>query len=151
MNVFIGADHRGFRLKEHLKEVLKTDGYTVTDVGAFEYNGDDDYPDFAKAVAEQVAKAPEDTRGIVICGSGTGVDIVANKFRGVRSVLAMSPDHVHMSRRDDNVNVLAIAADFIDEAAAMSMMKIFFTAPFDKLEERYARRLRKVEEIETSN
>ena len=151
MTIYIGADHRGFRLKEQLKQILKSDGYTVTDVGAAEYNGEDDYPDCAKAVAEQVAKAPEDSRGIVICGSGTGVDIVANKFHGVRSVLAMSPDHVNMSRHDDNVNVLAIAADFINEMTAMSIMKVFLTAPFEKLEARYMRRLRKIEQIENGN
>jgi ribose 5-phosphate isomerase B len=148
MTIFIGADHRGFRLKEQLKEILKNDGYTVTDVGAAEYDGEDDYPDFGKAVAEQVAKAPEDSRGIVICGSGTGVDVVANKFPNVRSVLAMSPDHVNASRHDDNVNVLAIASDFINEMTAMTIMKVFLTTPFEKLEERYMRRLRKIEEIE---
>lgn len=151
MTIFIGADHRGFRLKEHLKEVLTTDGYTVTDVGAFEYDGEDDYPDFAKAVAEQVAKAPEDSRGIVICGSGTGVEITADKFHSIRSALAMSPDHIRMARHDDNVNVLAIASDFTDETAAMSIMKVFLTTPFEKLEERYMRRLRKIEEIERMN
>lgn len=148
MTIFIGADHRGFRLKEQLKDVLKSDGYTVTDMGAAEYNGEDDYPDSAKAVAEQVAKAPEDARGIVICGSGSGVDIVANKFKGVRCALAMSPDHVNMARHDDNVNVLAIGSDFINEAAARSIVKVFLTTPFDKLEDRYMRRLRKIEEIE---
>jgi RpiB/LacA/LacB family sugar-phosphate isomerase len=148
MNIFIGADHRGFRLKEQLKDILKNDGYTVTDVGAAEYNGNDDFPDFAKAVAEQVSKAPEDTRGIVICGSGTGVDIVANKFPRIRSVLAISPDHVNMSRHDDDVNVLSIAADFTNEMAVMSILKVFLTTPFAKLEERYTRRLRKIEEIE---
>ena len=149
MTIYIGADHRGFRLKEQLKEVLKNEGYAVTDMGAAEYDGNDDYPDCAKAVAEQVQKAPEEDRGIVICGSGCGVDIVANKFKGVRSALAMSPDHARMARHDDNANVLAIAADFTNNEAAMSMAKVFLTAPFAKLEERYARRLRKVEEIET--
>lgn len=148
MTIFIGADHRGFKLKEQLKEMLKNDGYAVTDVGAAEYNGNDDYPDFAKAVAEQVAKAPEDTRGIAICGSGAGADIVANKFPQVRSVLAISPDHVNMARHDDNVNVLAIAADFTNETAAISIVKVFLTTPFAKFEERYTRRLRKIEEIE---
>ncbi len=148
MTIYIGADHRGFRLKEQMKEMLKTDGYAVTDVGAFEYNGNDDFPDYAKLVAEQVSKAPEDVRGIVICGSGTGVDIVADKFNNVRAVLAISSDHVYMSRRDDDVNVLAIAADFTSDAAVMGILKVFLTTPFDKLEERYARRLRKIEEIE---
>jgi len=148
MTIYLGADHRGFRLKEQLKNFLKEDGYVFTDLGAAEYDGSDDYPNFAVAVAEKVSGSPEESRGIVICGSGCGVDIVANKFRGVRSALAISPDHAFMARHDDNANVLALASDFIDEASAKSIVKVFLTTPFAQLEERYARRLRKIEEIE---
>jgi len=150
MTIFLGADHRGFRLKERLKEMLESDGYKVVDCGAHEYVGDDDYPDYAKPVAEQVAKAPEDDRGILICGSGCGVDIVANKFKGVRAALVMSPDHAGRARHDDDANVLALAADFTDEAAAQSIVRVFLSTPFDQIEERYARRLRKIEEIEAN-
>ena len=148
MTIFLGADHRGFRLKEQLKATLKTDGYKIEDLGANEYNGNDDYPDYARAVAQKVGEAPEENRGILICGSGSGVDIVANKFKGVRSALAMSPDHAYMARHDDDVNVLAIASDFTDEPAARSIVRSFLTTPFAKLEDRYMRRLRKIEEIE---
>ena len=108
MIIYIGADHRGFALKEHLKTILKTDIYEVVDVGAKEVVPDDDYPVYAKLVAEKVSEAPADAKGILICGSGFGVDEMANKFPRVRSALAMSPDHVYQARHDDDANVLAM-------------------------------------------
>ncbi len=150
MTIYIGADHRGFNLKERLKVGLKNDAYDVVDVGALELNPDDDYPDYAAAVAEKVAAAPTEARGIVICGSGFGVDIVANKVHGVRAGLAMSPDHAYQARHDDDINVLALAADFVDAAAAANIVKVFLTTPFAK-EERYIRREEKVTKIEGNN
>ena len=137
-------------MKERLKEVLKNDAYDVVDLGAPTLVADDDYPDYAAAVAEKVAASPLTARGIVICGSGFGADIVANKFDGVRAALAMSADHAYQGRHDDDVNVLALAADFVDEATAMNIVKVFLTTPFAK-EERYSRRLGKIAEIELKN
>lgn len=148
MTIYIGADHRGFKLKERLKEILKADSYDVVDVGASEYQDGDDYPDYAKAVAEPVSKSPQENRGILICGSGCGVDIVANKFPGVRSGLVMSAEHAYMARHDDDINVLSLASNFIDETSAENILKVFLATPFAKLEDRYMRRLRKIEEIE---
>ena len=150
MTIYIGADHLGFNLKERLKAALKNDGYDVVDVGAAQFVLDDDYPDYASAVAEKVAAAPTETRGIVLCGSGFGVDIVANKFKGVRAGLASTPDHAYLGRHDDDINVLALAADFVDEAAALNIMKVFLTTPFAK-EEKYTRRLQKIAKIEAAN
>lgn len=150
MIIYLGADHRGFRLKEHLKEAFKNDAYDVVDLGAPSLLAGDDYPDYAAAVAEKVAASPFDARGIVICGSGFGADIVANKFDGVRAALAMSPDHVYQGRHDDDVNVLALAADFVDDATAVNIVKVFLTTPFAK-EEQYARRLGKIAAIELNN
>ena len=147
MTIYLGADHRGFKLKERLKEVFKNDAYDVVDLGAPELVPTDDYPDYTAAVAEKVAASPLDARGIVVCGSGFGVDIVANKFPGVRAALAMSPDHVYQGRHDDDVNVLALAADFLDDATAVNIVKVFLTTPFAK-EERYVRRLGKITAIE---
>ncbi|MGC9968550.1 MAG: RpiB/LacA/LacB family sugar-phosphate isomerase [Minisyncoccia bacterium] len=147
MTIYLGADHRGFNLKERLKQELKNEGYDVVDCGAAELVPDDDYPDYASAVAAKVAAAPEVGRGIVICGSGFGTDIVANKFDGVRAGLAMSADHAYQGRHDDDLNVLALAAGFVDEAAALNIVKVFLTTPFAK-EERYARRLQKIGKIE---
>jgi ribose 5-phosphate isomerase B len=150
MVIYIGADHRGFALKEALKNALTGEAYEIADMGPSEIVADDDYPDYAARVAEKVAEDPMERRGIVICGSGFGVDIVANKFDGVRAGLAMSPDHAYQGRHDDDVNVLALAADFVDEAAAIKIAKVFVTTPFAR-EEKYTRRLRKISAIESSN
>ncbi len=150
MTIYIGADHRGFNLKERLKAVLVDEGYVVTDFGAATLTPDDDYPDYALAVAKKVGADPMQGRGIVICGSGFGVDIVANKVDGVRAGLAMSSDHAYQGRHDDDVNVLALAADFVDEETAVKIVKVFLTTPFAK-EEKYARRLEKVRAIEANH
>lgn len=153
MTIYLGADHRGFALKEKLKKMLVDEGYDVIDCGATSLEPGDDFPDFAKAVAEAVGKNPESAsnedgdRGILICGSGFGVDIAANKFPGIRAGLPMSPDHAYVARHDDDVNVLALAADFTDEAMAQKIVKTFFSTPFAK-EERYNRRLEKIAKFE---
>jgi ribose 5-phosphate isomerase B len=147
MTIYIGADHRGFNLKEHLKVVLKNEGYEVVDAGAMAYDKEDDSPDFARPVAEKVGANSETDRGILICGSGFGMDIAANKYKNVRAVLPMSADHAYQARHDDNANVLSIAADFTDEGTAEQIVKVFLATPFAK-EERYARRLEKIRQSE---
>lgn len=145
--LYIGADHRGFNLKEVLKFYLTELGFKYEDMGALELNPDDDYPDFALAVAKKVSENPEKNRGILICGSGVGVDIVANKFKGVRSALLFDIQQARMSRNDDNTNVLSLSADFIDENLAKEILKIWLETPFSYLE-RHARRLTKIKNIE---
>ena len=85
--IYIGADHRGYKLKEALKDYLKELNLEYEDLGALQIIFDDDYPDYAILVAKKVSENPRENRGILICGSGVGVDIVANKFKGVRSAL----------------------------------------------------------------
>ena len=150
MTIYLGADHGGFVLKEKIKETLKWNGYDVIDLGALEHATDDDYPDFGIPVAEKVSQTPDTARGILICRSGFGMDIVANKFPGVRAMLPTSPDHAYQGRHDDDTNVLCFAADFIDETTALNVVKIFLSTPFAK-EERYARRLQKITDIEEGN
>ena len=147
MNIYLGADHKGFNLKERVKSVLADEGYTVSDLGAEALTPGDDYPSYAAAVAEKVGEDPLQRRGIVVCGSGFGVDIVANKFEGVRAALAMSPDHIYQGRHDDDVNVLALASDFLDEPTAQKIVKVFMTTPFAK-DEKYSRRLQEIADIE---
>jgi ribose 5-phosphate isomerase B len=154
MIIYIGADHRGFAFKKILKEALKNDGHDVIDIGAAALDPADDYPDFAHAVAEKVsagvaasASGGAETRGIVICGSGVGVDVVANKCKGVRSALAISADQIRAGRQDDDVNVLSLAADFIKPEDALNIARVFISTPFKK-EERFSRRLRKIAELE---
>ena len=147
MIIYIGADHRGFKLKETLKQFLQREGYTVNDMGNTEYLEGDDYPDFAKLVAQKVSANPADSRGIVICASGVGVDIVANKFPNIRSALGFSPDQVVEARSDDDVNVLALASDFLEEEEAKKIVSVWLQTPFYG-EERDKRRIEKIRQID---
>src|SRR5688500_5589813 len=109
--IFIGADHRGFELKAKINEWMRGRDLEFEDLGAFEELPDDDYVDYAIEVGLHVAKNPIKNRGIVICGSGVGVDVAANKVNKVRCGLGFSPDQVHAARKDDDINVLALASD----------------------------------------
>lgn len=147
MIIYIGADHRGYALKEELKAFLSGQAYTVEDKGNTAFDPLDDYPDFAAAVAREVSASPEGSRGILICHSGAGVDFVANKFPNVRSVLGFSADQVFDARHDDDVNILSLASDFIESTEAKKIVKVFLSTPFAR-EERFLRRLEKVARIE---
>src|SRR3990167_9269690 len=117
--IFIGSDHRGFELKEKIKNWLSEWDYEFEDCGAHEYNKYDDYPDFATAVAKSVlGHAVSKSRGILICGSGVGVTIAANRFKGIRAGLAINPNQIRDSVNDENTNILALSADYTPEAEA---------------------------------
>jgi len=151
--IYIGADHRGYKLKEALKIYLKELSYDFEDLGAKELNPNDDYPDYALAVAKKVADQPEagqpwaGNRGILICSSGVGVDIVANKMRGIRSALCFDAKQAKASRNDDNTNILSLASDFISEEKAKEVVKIWLETSYAKLE-KYERRLIKIKNLE---
>jgi ribose 5-phosphate isomerase B len=150
MKVYIGADHRGFKLKEKIKKYLYEDGIGYEDMGAYELDLKDDYPIYAERVAKKVSddiKIASETRGILLCGSGVGVDIVANKLDNIRCGLGINAEQVASARKDDNINVLAIAADATSEAQAKEMVKSFIETDFDP-QEKHTRRLREIEEIE---
>ena len=150
MLIYIGADHRGFALKEYLKKYLQGDGYEVIDFGNSKLDENDDYVDFAIGVAKEVSKDPSLGEGILICGSGVGVDMVANKFRNVRSSLCFSPDQAMAARNDDSVNVLSIPADFVDEDKAKKIVAVWLQTKFDG-EQNHTRRVKKIEELELRN
>lgn len=145
--LYIGADHRGYKLKDVLKIYLKELSLEFEDLGALELNPGDDYPDFALAVAKKVADNPEENRGILICGSGVGVDIVANKIKSIRSALCFDAAQAKASRNDDNANVLSFASDFIAEEKAKEIVKVWLQTPYAKLE-KYERRINKIKNIE---
>lgn len=147
MVIYIGADHRGFELKENLKNFLKAKGYQVVDLGAASYDKDDDYPDFAQAVARKVSLDYENARGILVCASGVGVDVVANKFRNVRSALAATPDQAFDARNDDDANVLSLAAEYLKPEEAQKIITVWLETPF-AAEERFRRRLEKISKLE---
>ncbi|MBN2197735.1 RpiB/LacA/LacB family sugar-phosphate isomerase [Candidatus Wolfebacteria bacterium] len=147
MLIYIGSDHKGFQLKELIKKSLDNQGYEILDMGNDHYDENDDYPDFAKLVAEKISQNPTERRGILICGSGVGVDVVANKFKRVRSALINSSDQAFASRHDDDANVLCLAADFINESEVDKIIGTWLVTPFSE-EENHQRRLYKINAIE---
>lgn len=150
MVIYLGADHRGFEMKEYLRNALARRGYPVVDVGPAAYDESDDYPQIAAAVASKVGMNRETSRGILLCGSGVGVSVVANKFPNVRAVLAMTPDQAFDSRNDDDTNILCLGADYLDAATAEKIAVTWLATPFAK-EPRFLRRIHEIEEIEAKN
>lgn len=148
MLIYFGADHRGFNLKEELKKNVTDMGYEIFDVGNSMYEENDDYPDFALEAAKKISLDPSGSRGILICGSGIGMQITANKLPSIRAGLGLSSDHVFDSRSHDDINILCIASDFTIQVDAEAMVKVFLETPFDRSEKR-VRRLNKIAEIET--
>jgi ribose 5-phosphate isomerase B len=146
MKVYIGADHRGFSLKEKIKTILQEKNIPFADLGNTILDPTDDYPEFAEKVAQHVAQE-QNSLGIVACGSGVGVDITANKIVGIRSALVMSPQQVTQARQDDNVNVMALAADFFNEKDLESTLTAFLNTPYDA-SEKHTRRLNEIQNIE---
>lgn len=148
MIVYIAADHRGFKLKEYLTGILRNEGYEVADLGNRTLDPNDDFVDFAAAVGRKISIEYQRARGIVICGSGVGADVVANKFPNVRSAIGFSPDQVYDGRHDDDFNVLALAANFLEPEQAKKIVLTWLTTEFAG-EERYKRRLDKISRLET--
>lgn len=146
MKVYIGADHRGFALKKKIVPWLQQLGYDVTDMGSHELVPTDDYPDYAAAVGKQVSLAT-DAYGIVMCGSGVGVDIAANKINGVRSGFGASVEQILSARHDDNINVLAIGADFTDETKTQQLIQTFLDTKYVP-NDRFERRISQVKQLE---
>ncbi|MBI2624417.1 RpiB/LacA/LacB family sugar-phosphate isomerase [Candidatus Parcubacteria bacterium] len=148
MQIFLGADHRGFKLKESLKAHLAECGIEVEDLGNTVEDPNDDYVDFAANVAAKVSENPSENRGILICGSGHGVDMVANKFKGVKSALAFNEAVAKQSREHEDANVLALPSDWLSEEDAKKMVDAWLATPFSG-EERHIRRLEKIAEFES--
>ncbi len=147
--IYLGADHRGYTLKEDLKARLDLVGTAYQDLGNLELDPGDDYVDFAKKVAEEVEEHPQNF-GIVLCGSGVGVDIVANKFDGIRCALIDTVDMAVSARNDDDANMLALSGDNMTTEVAFQIVEAFITTPF-AAEDRFNRRLEKIKEIEKTN
>lgn len=145
--IYLAADHRGFSLKEKIKSWLSTREIAFEDLGADSLDPADDYPDYGAKVAQKVAQNPAENRGILICGSGAGICVVANKFKGIRAALATSPEMARAARNDDDINVLCLASDFIPESAALAITEAFLGTPFGN-EERYRRRIGKIADLE---
>ena len=145
--IYLGADHRGYYLKEKIKKFLLSKKLKFEDLGNIKFDNNDDYPDFASSVAKKVSANPDINRGIVICGSGQGVNIVANKYPSIRAGLCLSNWMAKKARQDDNINILSLASDLTDEQTAVSIAKTFLSTKFVK-KTRYERRLKKIIKIE---
>ncbi len=146
MKIVIGADHAGYEMKTQLVEHVKSLGHEVMDVGTFDPSKPDDYPDFATLVAKRIQNGTAE-RGVLVCGSGVGVSVAANKFKGIRAGLT----HDHYSSKQgvehDNMNVLVMGSRVIGMSTAMDLVEGFLASQFTN-EERHLRRLAKVKAIE---
>lgn len=148
MKIAIGCDHGGYSLKQTIADELKKLGHTVVDCGAKSYDAADDYPDFARAVGQSIQRG-EAERGVVICGSGVGAVIAANKMRGIRACLCHDTYSAHQGVEHDDMNVLCLGARIVGDELAKELVRAFVSAKYSG-GERFARRLQKITEIEKS-
>ncbi|MGD0884545.1 MAG: ribose 5-phosphate isomerase B [Thermodesulfovibrionales bacterium] len=145
MKIAIGGDHGGFLLKGVIVRFLTDKGYEISDLGAYS-DEPSDYPDFARFVAEALLKGKAE-RGILVCGSGVGVSVAANKFPGIRAALCHDTFSAHQGVEDDDMNVLCLGERVIGPELAKEVVNSFLTAKFSSAE-RHVRRVRKVRGIE---
>lgn len=145
MKIFLGADHAGFDLKTALYEHLHHAGHEVVDVGARSLDDDDDYPLYAYQVATKVL-GEEEAAGILLCGSGQGMSMAANRLSGIRAALAWNEESARASKEDDDSNVLVLPARFISEEEAFKMVDAWLGAKF-KADPKYLRRLEEMGDI----
>jgi ribose 5-phosphate isomerase B len=145
--LILGADHRGFKLKDNIKKSLSED-YDITDVGTGS-SEPVDYPDIASALSKEVISSPG-SRGILLCGSGVGACVAANKFKGIRAAICHDAFTAHQGVEDDDMNVICLGGGIVGESLAMEIIRTFLAAKF-KPEERYIRRLEKIKKIEDEN
>ncbi len=149
MKIYLGADHRGYELKEKITRWLFELHYDFCDLGANKYDPKDDYTKYAEEVALLVRDNPG-SRGVLLCGSGVGVEVVANKFDGIRAAIGKDVFQVEAGRNDDNMNVLVIASDYTEEKEAKAMLIAFLETKF-AAKERYKARLEEIERLEENN
>lgn len=147
MKIYLGADHGGWELKNKIREHLVHHQFEVEDLGAPTLVDGDDYPQYAYAVAAAVlGDTDEDPRGILVCGSGEGMAIAANRVGGIRAAVIWSPEVARESRRDNDSNVLSLPERFIDEDTALAIVDAWLDQEFSG-EERHQRRIDQIEEL----
>lgn len=152
MKIYLASDHAGFELKNTLSDYLTALGFEVSDQGPFEYNEQDDYPDFISLVARAVSESPDTVRGVVIGGSGQGEAMVANRYPRVRATVYYggAPDIITLSREHNNANILSLGARFLAEDEAKEAVRLWLAHPFPG-DERHERRIKKIEELVIKN
>lgn len=143
--VYVGADHRGFDLKQEVVEFLRELDYKVNDLGANSYNEEDDYSDIAIKLAEKVVA--DKAKGVLICASGVGVCIAANKVNGARAALCTSEKQARLAREDDNANILCLSSELVDKETNFEIIRTFMSTVFAS-EVRFIERINKIEKYE---
>jgi len=149
MRIAIGADHAGYPLNERVIEELRNAGHELIDFGTHDGSVPDDYPDYARKVGESIQSGSTEV-GILICGSGVGAAVAANKLRGIRAALCGDTYSGHQSREHDDCNVLCVGARVTGAELALEIVRAFVNARFTG-EERHKRRLAKVAELEVES
>lgn len=147
MRIALGADHGGYLLKEQIRQLLETQGHEIFDAGTGS-EAPTDYPDYALAVGRRVVRGESD-RGVLVCTTGVGMSIAANKVPGIRAALAVNPDEVRLTRAHNDANVLTIGARYTDAATAAELIAIFLDTRFEG--GRHGRRVDKIARIEAGN
>lgn len=148
MKIVLGADHAGFDLKKSLLDRLRSQGHDVVDLGTDSAARSVDYPDFASGVASTVAEGEAD-RGVLVCGTGIGVAITANKVAGIRAATCNDLFTARMSRAHNDINVLALGARVVGQGVAEEILDLFLTTSFEK--GRHQSRVAKIHELEGQN
>ncbi|MBS3114630.1 RpiB/LacA/LacB family sugar-phosphate isomerase [Candidatus Woesearchaeota archaeon] len=145
--IFLGADHAGFELKEHVKKYLLKSGMEVEDIGAHKFDSQDDYPDFIAPVAKKVAQNP-DSKGIIFGASGQGEAIAANKIKGIRAALyyGSNMEILKLSRTHNNANILSLGAKFLTKEEAIEAVNAWLKTDFSN-EARHIQRIKKINKI----
>ncbi len=150
--ILLATDHAGFETKERIKDILKTNKIDFEDLGAFNYEKSDDYPDWISKAAKKVSKNPEKYLAIILGGSGQGEAIVANRFKNVRATVYYggNPEILKLSKEHNNANVLSIGARFIEQQKLKEIILSWLNFSFSK-EKRHKRRIKKIEKHSKSN
>ncbi len=145
--IYIASDHRGYNLKEYLKDYMSKAKIPFKDVGNHKFDPEDDYPDFALKIANKVAENLDENLGVMICGSGLGMVVVANKVMDIRAGLATNEWLAQHARENDDLNIISLAADLTDFSLSEKILKTWLGSKF-KDEPKYRRRLEKIAKIE---
>lgn len=148
MRIAVAADHAGFPLKEPIMEVIRKAGHEVVDCGPDHVIPGDDYPDYAQRVAMAIRERQAD-RGVLVCGSGVGASVAANKFPGIRAALCHDTFSAHQGVEDDSMNILCLGARVVGPSLASELVETFLRAQFSEAE-RHVRRLAKVISFENA-
>lgn len=143
--IYIASDHGGFNFKKLIYDYLMEKNIPVTDLGPYEIDPNDDYPDYVSKLTSKVLENSEN-KGILICRNGVGVCMAANRYNGIRCTLSWNPDHTRSTRVDDNSNVLALPGDYISNEEALACVRMWLETPFSN-QDRHVRRLEKVDNL----